>query len=574
MNVSYKRIKQTAWLICLIAFLLSALPDRAVAQQGHRRQVGADITKCEKGWLPGFGNITTFTARVYERDQRTGECKYPGPPGILHFALLNVSHERGYCLNKGFYRASDLYFPKQENEEKFNMDLLIREGCDMVNTSLGQGNVHEHYFHVYTKKCVTEAEVKVKSEDFGSFGVIKAWVTYPPDCTLPDDTEVVTYERREPGGPPNCNVAEAKTEIPRDDNGNHIADGWPGDTTGGNSDPAWDEEDQPNTDATAKGDGLTRYEEYRGFYVYTADKKAEQHNRLRPTRKELLMYLSTYPARKASELSSVVDVYYVSPDGMNGTLPDKDTSGNLVNGTQNPSKGPRIVNFNRTSHTKVDQHGLWVVAEGGDGKPGNWGLARDNNNGLTEPPGPPKTAGRIEVYVNNIALACAPVAQQPSDANYLGNPYQFHSDGSKRQNEFIEDAIAHEAGHGINLRHHKKKKVAIDHAPPWRLGWFALPGVPGNIDREWHSNDDQTDCYMAYYFRHIFDAVALYLGKDANNNPLWKSRNYEWSKGGGDPDPVTGKKQAPVTGHDVFGNTCKVEDGGDPCRKRIKISDN
>jgi len=51
--------------------------------------------------------------------------------------------------------------------------------------------------------------------------------------------------------------------IPFDDNRNYISDAWEYDE---GKDPKEDEDDDPHSDIY-KGDGLSRYDEYRGFFT-------------------------------------------------------------------------------------------------------------------------------------------------------------------------------------------------------------------------------------------------------------------------------------------------------------------
>ncbi|MGC4054562.1 MAG: hypothetical protein QM757_36240 [Paludibaculum sp.] len=92
----------------------------------------------------------------------------------------------------------------------------------------------------YTDDDVTEATVYVQAKDFGAWGHLKASAPklFLKAIYKPTNTYVLT--------------------IPRDDDGNHIADAWEGSALEPSSD------DQEVAGQTARGDGLTVGSEYRG----------------------------------------------------------------------------------------------------------------------------------------------------------------------------------------------------------------------------------------------------------------------------------------------------------------------
>jgi hypothetical protein len=69
--------------------------------------------------------------------------------------------------------------------------------------------------------------------------------------------------------------------VPKDDDGNHIADGWEQQYNVSNLDPASDEDTIPSNGNT--GDGIALYDEYRGFHV------GGNHTRLSPLSKDLFI---------------------------------------------------------------------------------------------------------------------------------------------------------------------------------------------------------------------------------------------------------------------------------------------
>ena len=83
--------------------------------------------------------------------------------------------------------------------------------------------------------------------------------------------------------------------IPQDDNENHIADAWEKQKDVGifakKYPPLWDEDNTPDTGSSNKGDGLTLYEEYRGFVTLsTPDQDKPAWQRLKPEVKKMFVY--------------------------------------------------------------------------------------------------------------------------------------------------------------------------------------------------------------------------------------------------------------------------------------------
>ncbi|MBD3160748.1 MAG: hypothetical protein GF346_01275 [Candidatus Eisenbacteria bacterium] len=491
-----------------------------------------DITKSVPGWWPEFGNTTTYTARIYWYDPRSGECIFPGPPKIIQFDLTDISTEKGYSINRGTRDATDLHFNHADNSE-FTYIGGTTEECDLRDGD------HNHWTSLETIDCVSEATVTVVSEDHGAFGFIEASAS---GCRGPWPTSILP---REPGGQPTCTLGPAKTKIPRDDNGNDIEDTWPGDTSNGNSTASWDAEDNPNPACISTGDGLTRYEEWRGAHVQGA------HNRLSTLLKELFVYREN-AAWGAHDAASNATIYFITANEMNGARHDNQM------GTVNAAKLPRIVNFNRTSHTKVDQHGLWLAVGGGDGNPGNWGLTRNNNGGSGGAFGPPRANGRVEIYSTNIQAGCAlrvGHAFRYRPRNRFFNA-QFTSDGQARASEMINDTIGHEMGHATNLRHHTQRRVWISRRPTLGGdGWINVNAWPVSDRRQWVSAATNRNCIMAYPFHEIFQSVALVRRWRPER---WSSRSAWW-----------GLLPARAVG---YGGTCSVP-GQPTCTANLKIDD-
>jgi hypothetical protein len=183
------------------------------------------ITDCNFPWMPEKDNTTKFTANIIPEDVK----------GKIKFILSNVSDEPGYCLNAG----------KQSTADK---DLKFESDKNPLFYISQKGAVAE------SKKEVNTIDVVVSSFDYGSYGNI--------------EVEAKVQNK----------IAKSETKnIPKDDDNNHIADSWPY-----NSGNATDDNDNVPVGANL-GDGLTRYEEYRGFMINGV------HTRTNPNEKDLFI---------------------------------------------------------------------------------------------------------------------------------------------------------------------------------------------------------------------------------------------------------------------------------------------
>ena len=152
--------------------------------------------------------------------------------GILRFTLEDISRNPGVCINFPLYAGTkaDLRFAKEQPK-----------GITVKGTKSGEADVAE------TTEKVREATVILESRDPGAFGRLKVV------CE-----ELDLKALHEPTG-------TYALAVPRDDDGNHIADEWEN-RQGTRSLPAtWDGAEIPGQ--PTKGDGLALYEKYRGAVV-------------------------------------------------------------------------------------------------------------------------------------------------------------------------------------------------------------------------------------------------------------------------------------------------------------------
>jgi len=189
---------------------------------------------------------------------------------------------------------------------------------------------------------------------------------------------------------------EAGLRVPKRARDSYIADGWKK-ATGAHGTDLSDDENSPVGDRT-KGDGLTLYEEYRGFY------EAGEHIEGDPHRKDFFVRLKhagiALPGVAKFQIITNLNVHY--------------------NFTGREFPDSRIINANRgrgPNHT--DQHGV-VVQVNKDQK--GFAIARSDK----ERPGNPKTITTVDLM----------------------------ADAARVDPAWLESTVAHELGHCVNLWHH------------------------------------------------------------------------------------------------------------------------
>jgi hypothetical protein len=206
------------------------------AENQSTTAVKIEMEKCQAAFEPKGGaedNTTTIKVTVTP-DAIKGDFK---------FTLYEVSNEPGYCMNapqtvpsSGEDSASwkDLQFT---DEGQINKDFRISG----TNKDIAE-----------TKAPDSKATVTVKCYDYGAYGKIKAQFIKGS----------LTLCAKEQGG------TKYHTNIPLDDNNNYIWDNSPLQNTGPgtNKKPEDDNDNTPAGNGT-DGDGITRYEEWRGFMV-------------------------------------------------------------------------------------------------------------------------------------------------------------------------------------------------------------------------------------------------------------------------------------------------------------------
>ena len=319
-------------------------------------------------WIPAAhtGDKTTLTAKIYRK--AGNDWVYPGPPRVITFDFVKRSNEKGECLNHGEGREPDLFFPALANAGRL----------DCLNDPVGQG---KHFNTARTRAPVTVEQVVAESDDYGSFSTVRA--TAPP-C--------VPLERTPNGKLVEVPQPQADVKVPRDDNDNQIADAY--ERREGRQPKANDDDDKVPEGNGVVGDGLSAYEEYRGFLVQG------EHVRTKWNQKDLFIFdrdslgLGLFPAASGFACHLIQEKEF---------------------------SAERVINTNGGHANLVEQHGLRMINEEMDGVSGNAGL------------GPPVNVDLVRIDKSDFVF---------------GVTRKTYNDTA------CQAVIAHELGHATGAAHH------------------------------------------------------------------------------------------------------------------------
>ncbi len=323
-------------------------------------------------WVP-VGNLkdpeqpgNTVTVKAWVHDPDTPEGQAPKHKARIQFSLSKVSREPGVCMN---------WPPAASAKIDDGLRILEEEnrGTLEVKSSIyGQ-----------TPALVDKTQVVLSVFDYGAWSLLKV--------TAQDDQghELTVRVRGKEG---------SELTIPVDENDNHIADVWE-EAKGVSGKPAGaDDETGPVKENPHNGDGLTLFEEYRGFSV------KGQHVSGDPQRKDL--FICDDSAAKAA--GPGIDLF------------EKGSQLKVHQVDQKEMGSSRIINANHAQAPHaVDQHGLLIVDGPKGGDPQQVPVAKD------APFGSPKHTLFIQL---------------PEGTNYASG------------NSLAD--VAHEIGHGVGLQHH------------------------------------------------------------------------------------------------------------------------
>lgn len=327
--------------------------------------------------------------RVWPEDNTTTIRAFVTPDnsvGSFKFSLFDISDEPGYCMN------APTNVPANGEDSVSWKDYQFRQQPGFT-ISGAISNIADT-----TDNDLSESTVTINSYDYGAYGKIKAEFTCQYGsliCIAKEDGSTNEF-----------------TRLPADTNDNSIADTWFGNAGPGNSHSPTDDNDNAPALGRTDGDGLSRYQEYRGFII------AGSYERISPLNKDIFIY-----------------------DEDNITLGQFSVVGlttHLIGASEwsgvGSSASDRVIDRHVQSHDlQFPQHGLHLRDYNLSGYH-NWGLATGSNEG------PPRESPEIQVDVSQI------FADQTAD-----NPT---SSPDSRASEVLNTIIAHELSHGVYATHH------------------------------------------------------------------------------------------------------------------------
>ena len=370
----------------------------------RRIDVKATLSRANRNWRPLKDGVVMLSAALDPSQQLTGKFR---------FTLLDVSREKGYAINAGTGTEPDLEF--QDGQAGFNKVDSPPPGTWQVETT-GTG---------------TRATVTLVARDYGAYARVKAEVNvdghwYPCDV--------------EGGG--------TAVSLPRDDDGDHIADSWEEIYGIADQSASDDLDDQPAptnaADGPARaGDGLSNYEEYRGFV-------------------ESLTWDVGYPGQK--------DLFIYDALALGtGTIANTGLRVHLI--LEDEYSSARVLNFNRGYATTGPQNGLHLMDH---------------------------------VLGADIAGQAYPTVGTPNTVEWVG--IDTAKETFLAVGGYFDSLVGHELGHAVNMLHHGDP-IVTNRVCAGNLYYIAVPGgqYSGQQDCVMRYNDAVSyegwdgRCYSAPY---------------------------------------------------------------------------
>ena len=361
--------------------------------------------------------LQQLSPTTYPKKDRTFDVKVqidsPAPDGHVNFKLSDVQSWEGHAMNAGTELDSEPDLTLTADQQ------TSQDGIDWGATPAEPGV--QKIGARWAGDAPTKFTVQVKVHDYGAYGTLKAQLHYD-------------------GGEPEAPVS---IHLPRDDNGNKIADGWHNDgshvddSTTPNVDEAdqWAASDNETGPAGNRyhGDGFSVFEEYRGFMIGSG------HVRTDPAKKDIFIYsawkegvgdliVNNEQNLPEQNIPSIFIIHEISQDNMGqGTYDFR----------RMDYKGEDISGGAATS-----QKALWVKKDTEVGLPGRVGVANGPNPKFVK--WTPYKITMIKVYEKRIKQFVNQSLNRPVDTP---NP------PAATVKEVVDSTIAHEIGHGIGLGH-------------------------------------------------------------------------------------------------------------------------
>ncbi|MDI3320627.1 hypothetical protein [Pinibacter soli] len=391
-------------------------------------------------WLPKWNNTVELKSYLLYNEGGTWKPALAHMGRIHFFELLNLSHEKGNAMNwplPGTANACQDYVFEDGDPR---MEIFQRPNDPASTICDG----YKHWIHTRSQKPAKEETVTVVSEDQGGYGFLRSFANINHGGADSIKGETPVYEPvpippekvAHPSGRPKKTIyTDNRVTIPRDVDENKIADGgW---RTQGNvliKDPVNPRDDNDNQlvgDGFA-GDGLSNYEEYRGFLV--------QGNYIRTNifHKDLFINnaasfnLTNFRESLTGANGAKVDVHEIRPSEY------VDNKTREINFNYNPQLHYIPVLFEPLRAQK----GLWMIdAKQSDEKPGLLGQTFSADPRFTEVNTPPNWVAGIAIFTTAIKKYCT--------------RYGINQAGK------LNHVVSHELGHGISMYHHGEEPYVL-----------------------------------------------------------------------------------------------------------------
>ena len=384
------------------------------------------LAKCDQNWLPEGSNSVKIGVK--------GKGWY-GEEVKVRFTLYEITREPGTCLNskdEGTELDLDFYHP-DNSEAKFSTIESIKDG-----------------FIAKTAKPVMNTTITVAARDFGAWGKLKAEAGFEglwQPILTEDGKPYITIPLDESGGKENQIADKFETD-------NNLAVGV---------DPLLDKECIAN-----RGDGLSAYEEYRGFLIG----RGNRHHRTDPIKPDLFIFPQTQRLR-----NHLRQIQNSLPADIKAHLIEKDQY-----------KYHMVVNGNSNLHNIVSQHGIWVVE-------------RNIERG--------GVLGKLDGEFGS-----------PKDCMFVAIDIAEHNKIDLGKKQYILNTIVHEIFHALNVRHHGYTHRKVNYlGEPYRAERDGEYSFSAALYHGVCSGD--VSCVMSYSTSSFYEEAPGRIAMDIDGSPKW-----------------------------------------------------
>ena len=372
----------------------SNTPYTEIVIERSAREIEAEIKPADdyEYWVPTLNGTAPFEARIVD------------PPGLRadewQFALTNVSNLPGICNNANI--PDEMNAAWQGQLANSSPDLIFdfrRYGKTEANFK----PVDKPWKELHTAKAMAGASFAVSCLDWGAYGRISAkalvdghWIDAKCRKTGEEFIRIPWATTDQP----QTMAMHAKTASGEEKYHSH--------------DPAEDEDPTPVGASLCRGDGLTAFQEYRGFYVRDGGKFSASASpifqRLDPDKKDVFIFMDDQTAFLLSacladfEKASGLAVHRI---GSNENWLWIDPTNRIANFNRGPDDAPQCALHLELGSLEGDELGICFLALG-----------------------PPRRVDRVIVdYAKCMSFTYIP-----------GN--------------FAQQTVVHELGHGVGIPHH------------------------------------------------------------------------------------------------------------------------